>query len=190
MKTSFITRKDFVERRRPPGAALRKEFATAAKQIGSIADRTLEFLITTDSIDRHGDTVSATGWKTAAYMRNPVVLFAHDYNSLPVGKTVKLTPFAHGLRAQVKFAPANIHPFAEQIFQLCLDGFLSAASVGFIPLEYEEADRDGYHPMDIKKQELIEWSIVSVPANGEALLGKAAALAGDQVDSPAPFALT
>ena len=152
--------------------AVAKEFITEIKQVGSDEDRTLEFRITTDSVDRHGDTVAAKGWDTAAYARNPVVLFAHDYESLPIGKSIGLSKDKSGLRSTVKFAPAEIHPFAEQIYQLCKGGFLSAASVGFIPKEFESSDRDGYHyPMDITKQELLEWSIVPVPANSDCLMG-------------------
>lgn len=151
-----------------------KEYTTEVKQVGAEEDRTLEFCITTDSVDRHGDTVSAKGWQTAAYEKNPVVLFAHDYDSLPVGKSVGVTKFKNGLRSQVKFAPATANPFAEQVYQMCKGGFLNAASVGFIPLEYDEAERDGYYPMDITKSELLEWSIVPVPANGEALQGASA----------------
>ncbi len=171
----FIDRKEFVARRaHGSGAAIRKEFTTEIKQSGGEEDRCLSFIITTDSVDRHGDTVSATGWKTAAFMRNPVVLWAHDYDSLPVGKAISLTPYAHGLRSTVQFAPASMNPFADQVFNMCKAGFLSATSVGFLPLEYVEADQDGYNPMDITKQELIEFSIVPVPANGGALIGRAA----------------
>ena len=160
-------------------AGILKQYTTTCKQIGPEEDRILEFCITTDSVDRHGDTVASKGWKTAAYLRNPVVLFAHDYDSLPIGKSVALYAFEHGLRSQVKFAPATANPFAEQVFQMCKGGFLNAASVGFIPLKYEEADREGYYPMDISEAELLEWSVVPVPANGEALI--AASVAGINV---------
>ena len=152
-----------------------KEWTTTCKQIGPEEDRTLEFCITTDSVDRHGDVVSASAWQTAAFMRNPVVLFAHSYDSLPVGRALNITPLAHSLRSVVQFAPESANPFAEQVYQMCKGGFLNAASVGFIPLEYEEADREGYFPMDIKKAELIEWSIVPVPANAACLIAASAA---------------
>jgi phage head maturation protease len=50
-------------------------------------------------------------------------------------------------------------------------GFLSATSVGFIPLKYNFVDdpqrRFG---IDFLEQELLEFSIVTVPANAEALI--------------------
>ena len=169
-------------------AAIRKEYTSLIKQVGSEEDRSLSFTISTDSVDRHGDTVSATGWQTANFMRNPVVLFAHAYDSLPVGKAVSLTPMPHGLRSTVQFASAAMNPFAEQVFLLCKGGFLNACSVGFIPLEYEEAyDRTGTYPMNITKQELLEFSIVPVPANGEALMARAAMLGMSKAAFKAKF---
>ena len=71
---------------------------------------------------------------------------------------------------------------AEAVLRLCQAGFLSATSVGFRPLDYDIADDrdDGegwFPPMDFKRQELLEFSIVTVPANAEALIELPALLA-------------
>ena len=48
------------------------------------------FVISTDEVDRHGDIVSADGWRLDAFRRNPVVLWAHDYRFPVVGRVVEL----------------------------------------------------------------------------------------------------
>jgi phage head maturation protease len=59
---------------------------------------------------------------------------------------------------------------------MCCDGFLNATSVGFRPLEWtlsKDPSRgaDEWEPgADFHRAELVEFSIVSVPCNPEALL--------------------
>ena len=47
------------------------------------------FVISTDEVDRHGDIVSAGGWRLDAFRRNPVVLWAHDYRFPVVSRVVE-----------------------------------------------------------------------------------------------------
>ncbi len=62
--------------------------------------RTLSFTISTATADRDNDTIDVSGWDLRAYTKNPVVLWAHDYSSLPIGKAVVLTKDASRLRAR------------------------------------------------------------------------------------------
>lgn len=99
------------------------------------------------------------------YMRNPVVLFGHDYASPPVARTVSLTTSESGITARFIFPERGISARADEIHALWDAQFLSAVSVGFIPLEWAQ---DATDPT-ITKSELLEFSIVPVPANQEAL---------------------
>jgi HK97 family phage prohead protease len=112
--------------------------------------------------DRHGDSLNPQGWKVENYMKNPVVLFGHNYRDLPVGKTVK-TWVENGkqLLGLIEFAT---HEFAEDVWQLVVGEFLNAGSVGFIPLKWDETGEYTFAEM-----ELLEYSIVPVPANPRAL---------------------
>lgn len=131
----------------------------------------LEFTISTNVQDRDTDILEPTGCKLDNYLKNPVVLFAHDYKSLPIGrsKSVSVTPDA--VVAEVEFAPTQ---FAQEVRQLCEAGFLKAASVGFIPLKYEPIG-DSSFGHRIYEWELLEWSIVPVPSNPTALISEAKA---------------
>jgi hypothetical protein len=80
----------------------------------------------------------------------------------------------------VEFASAETYPFAETVRRMVAGGFLSAASVGFKPLKYMyNEERRG---VDIEESELLEWSIVPVPANPECLVQLSAALAPGMLD--------
>lgn len=133
-----------------------------------------KFTISTAGVDRDKDVISVDGWQLDSYKQNPVVLFGHDYHSLPVGKSVSITSTKKSLNAEVEFASAEVYPFAETVRRMVAGGFLSAASVGFKPLKYMyNEERRG---VDIEGSELLEWSIVPVPANAECLVQLSAAL--------------
>lgn len=118
------------------------------------------FTGSTDTVDRVGDVVEQN-WDLDNYKKNPVLLYAHDYSQLPIGRT---NPYMDGgkLKFDVEFVPKEIYPFAGTVEAMVELGFLNAVSVGFKPL-----DMDGTR---IKRSELLELSIVPIPANAEALI--------------------
>ena len=138
------------------------------------------FVISTDEVDRHGDIVSAGGWRLDAFRRNPVVLWAHDYRFPVVGRVVELWSDTQAvpagpaervgrLLARVRFAAT---PFAQQVAGLYRGGYQRGVSVGFRPLRYEERrdSRTGaFLGVRYLEQELLEVSLVPVPSNREAL---------------------
>jgi HK97 family phage prohead protease len=145
---------------------LRKEFVSEVE--ADDKTRTVKFTITTGLADREKDVISPNGWNVDHYLANPVVLFAHDYDSLPVARTVNLEKHQDRLVATAEFASAELNPMAEQVYQMLKQGFLRGASVGFRPMEFNfNEDRGG---VDFEQQELLEFSVVPVPANPEALM--------------------
>jgi HK97 family phage prohead protease len=75
------------------------------------------------------------------------------------------------LMGDVQFAPAPAYQFAETIYSLVTEGFIKSGGVGFLPIEWKFAD-DKIRPMgiDFRHQELLEFSVVPVPANANALI--------------------
>ncbi len=158
----------------PADVALRKQYTAEVKDLGENKSR---FTITTQTVDRHGDTVAAAGWQTANFMKNPVVLFAHDYDAPPVAKCLSLASENGKLVADVEWMQEGLYPFGDTIRGMVKEGFLSAVSVGFIALDWQhpgkdqaEADGRSEWDYDFTKQELLEFSIVPVPANPECLV--------------------
>jgi HK97 family phage prohead protease len=135
------------------------------------SDRTFTFTISTARVDRMGDTIAVDGWKLDAFRRNPVVLWAHDGSLLPVGRATDVWVQGGRLKATAELAPSNVSPYAERVRGMLSGRFLNATSVGFSPLKYAFTDDpQRKFGIDFIEQELLEFSIVSVPANSDCLL--------------------
>lgn len=138
---------------------------------GGKPTRELQFTISTETVDRMGDTIKAEGWELDAYRKNPVVLWGHDSDSLPVGKATRVWIEGGKLKATAEFTPEGMAKFNDTVFAMLKGGFLNAVSVGFMPKDYKfTEDSDRRFGIDFLKQELLEFSVVSVPANAEALV--------------------
>ena len=124
----------------------------------------LEAIITTNSVDRHNENIETTGINYKSYMDNPVVLYGHDYEGLPIGKTLKLTK-QMGTQIKARFQLAvEEYPFAATVYSMIKSGYLNAVSIGGIVREWSEDYRT------IVKMDMVEFSVVPVPANPEALI--------------------
>ena len=133
--------------------------------------RILTFTISDSSVDRAGDMVSIDGWELANYRKNPVVLWAHDYTSLPIAKSLNEWKDGNALKARVEWTPAGLLKFNDAVFDLYKGGFLSAVSVGFQPKKWAwTEDSNRKYGIDFEQQELLEFSAVPVPANPNALI--------------------
>lgn len=169
--------RQFTRQALPPLIGIRKEIA---EPVEIDDDRTVRFCISTDCVDRDQDKIDQSGWQLDHYLKNPVVLWSHDAMRLPLGKVVALPRAKGRLSAAVKFLPAEGYgeasEKAEEVYQLVRDGWLSATSVGFRPLAWDFTDdeergaSDWFPGIDFHSQELVELSIVNVPANPEALI--------------------
>lgn len=105
------------------------------------------------------------------YRRNPVVMWAHDAvgrspsGGLPIGRTLSISRAADGgIVAEFEFLDDD--PFAQRIRNAWDKGFLQAASISWLPLESRPTAGGGLRDI---RSELLEWSIVSVPADPDAL---------------------
>lgn len=137
------------------------------KEIVNSESRVVSFLGTSTKEDRDTDIITADGWETENYKKNPVFLWGHDYSQPPIGRAINLKQTENGLVFDIEFANAETYPFADTIFKLFRDGFMSAVSVGFIPKEMIQDPKTGKRT--ITKKELLELSAVSVPCNPDAL---------------------
>lgn len=155
---------------------LRKDLATQVISKGDKDDDPIHFIISSETPDRDDDIIRAKGWNLKHYKKNPVVLFAHDGRSLPVGKSQKVWKTEDTLESEAIFTPKDLYPFGHMVGQFYRQGFLKATSVGFRPLEFKEREmedeesRGFWGPTEFMKQELLEYSSVPVPAHPEALI--------------------
>ena len=125
---------------------------------------TIECIIATEDLDRHGEHMSVKGIETPR--KNYKCYYNHSYSNstdLPIGMIEKLTKSAGQLVGRIKLA-VNEYPFAEQIYKLVQGGYLDSMSIGFVPKEWDEAT------LTWTKSEFVEASIVAEPADVMALI--------------------
>lgn len=133
-------------------------------------DRKIRFVASTEEKNRYGQIVRMSGWKLDNYKRNPVLLWQHDSDALPIGK-VSIGVIGNQLIADAEFATEDMNPFAEKVYKMASAGYINAVSVGFLPHDGNMlvADDGEIEGMEFTSQELLELSVVNVPANASAL---------------------
>lgn len=154
---------------------------------------TATFILSNADVDRYGDSIDCKGWELANYKANPVVLFGHDASDVKnvVGRMVDIQNDGSNLIGTVEFTKDGDNPNADIVRKLVQSGFLKTVSVGFRPLEAKAAnDPKRKGGWDFKKQELLEVSIVPVPALPSALAKSAIAEVGsDEVRKELEYGL-
>jgi HK97 family phage prohead protease len=124
------------------------------------------FTISSGNVDRMGDVIDQNGIELANYKNNPIVLFGHDSGQLPVGRATSIYVMNNRLQASMQFGSGR---FAKSVEESVRNGTLNATSIGFAPLSWDfSTDRKA--GIDFHSIELLEFSIVPVPANADCLL--------------------
>lgn len=146
------------------------------------AGRVFRFVVSDDSIDRHGDVIDQRGWELDAFRKTgSPILWAHDSSTPPVARAARIFVEAGArLVADIEFPPPGTHGLSDTLRKLVAEGFLKSTSVGFRPLDVEPR-QDPENPFGLRflHQELLEVSLVGVPANANAVMARAKALGLD-----------
>lgn len=140
------------------------------KEAGDV-NGTFRVVATTQGKDRDGEIVLQEGLDVTNFLKNPVILFGHDYWSLPIGVATKVEKNSETGQTIIEgvFASEEANPKAQQVRRLYDAGMLKAVSIGFIAKNWEGNV--------ITESELLELSFVPVPANADALdIAKSAGL--------------
>lgn len=129
----------------------------------------LEFILSDATVDRYGDIVDPNGWVLTNFKKNPIALFGHSSGD-PIGTWENIRVEGGRLIAKLQFAARGTSARIDELISLVEQGILRAVSVGFHPIKSEPIDPSRpYGPQKYIKQELVETSLVSVPANPAAL---------------------
>lgn len=142
------------------------------------APRRISVVAATEDRDRAGDIIRIEGIEVDGFLRNPVILAGHGSTAdVPViGKAVELKKEPGRLLCTVEFLPEGVSPLADRIFNIVKFVGAAAASVGLIVKEWKPLPDVG---IEIVRSELLEISIVPVPANGNAVMAIKEAAQGD-----------
>lgn len=123
--------------------------------------------------DRDGDIIPPEVWQSGMenYLKNPIILAYHDHDD-PCGRMVEHKVDSKGLWIKARISAAS------EIFNLVKDGVLTAFSVGFrVKDAIYDADLNFFV---IKQLELLEISVVSVPANQDTLFSLSKSFKSDE----------
>lgn len=155
---------------------MRKTFDIGQRKTIDAEAGIYEAWISTESVDRGGDVLLGGGAVLENYFKNPIVLFGHNYWNVEavVGRALEVEPVpGSGVRARWQFPPIGDNPKADIVHRLWAGEFLNATSVGFKPIEWsrrqDENGEDLARGWYFTSWELLEYSIVPVPANQDAL---------------------
>jgi HK97 family phage prohead protease len=142
------------------------------EKASKLAEGEVEFVVSTSAWDSHGERINVDGINVKDFQKNPVVLWGHDGFNLPIATATKVWKDAGKLMARAKFFMDDA--FSAKIYDYLVKGRLNAVSIGGMVQEWAS---DG---LTIEKLNMKEFSVVSVPANPEAL-AVAKSLSGEQL---------
>lgn len=143
-------------------------FKTVTVEKKNNEEEFFHWIMSTMDLDRDKEKVDVKGWLLETYLKNPVVLWSHDWSLPAIGyaKNVKADDVLSG---DLIFNSKEIDSFGWSIGQRVKEGSLRSGSVGFRVEEVEFIDHksnvDEEADLIYRKQELLEFSICNVPAN-------------------------
>ncbi len=145
--------------------------------------RKVTFVASDGSRDSAGTVLNQSGWDLSRFNTNGIIGYQHkvyggwDDTENPDNVIGKGHAYVEDgkLMVDIEFEPADINELADKIYKKVLFGSLKAVSVGFLPLGKGswgkgEESIDGKTPTYYYAgQQLLEVSVVNIPANPNAL---------------------
>jgi HK97 family phage prohead protease len=125
------------------------------------------------NVDRHGDVITKGAFEGG---RSKIPIFAMHNPSMAIGVGF-VEEDSKGLKIRMKLAVDNpdsetLRERAREYYAMAKEGIIEKMSVGFIPLEREwkkrKVDGRDVPTRYIKKVDLVEVSLVPIPANDKA----------------------
>src|SRR5574343_75845 len=144
-----------------------QKFFSAEIEIADITEDTVTYKISSPTVDRGLDRMVMSGCDYKNYLRNPIVLWGHDYSIPAIATCSGIEVMPDGIYAKTKFH--GLTELGEDIKKLAVGGILKAVSIGFIPKLWRDVVESGQNIREFLEWELLEYSIVNVPMNPDAL---------------------
>lgn len=147
----------------------------------SMVERSFPWWASDERVDRHGDIVRQK-WDLSSYEKNPLMLWGHDWGLPPIGASLTEEVV---MRTDTEYSGPALHltavfaegwDWAETVFRLVKGGFLRTGSIGMFPGDIVRVqDPDERASLGLGEygllygvtvpNELVEWTIASVPSN-------------------------
>lgn len=130
-------------------------------------ERVITGVATTPTPDRVGDIIEPLGAK----FKNPLPLLHQHRHDAPVGTVKFAKPTKDGITFEAKLPqisePGPLKDRVDVAWGEVKAGLVRGVSIGFRPLEYSYIDGGGIRFVET---EILELSLVSVPANADATI--------------------
>lgn len=120
-------------------------------------------------------------WDLTRFEANPIVLWNHGEGGsrwsdsvevdeyFPIGRASNVRVEKGKLLGDITLASEKANPLAERVFQALKEDVLNAVSVGWFPSDVRYEVHDDVEVVVMSGNELIEISVVPIPANPEAV---------------------
>lgn len=132
-----------------------------------LTDDPLTYVMSDETVDRMGDVIEAKGWRLENFIKNPIALFGHDHTFI-VGHWTNVKVQGGKLIGKLNLLPAGVSERLDEIRAAVEAGVLRAVSVGFTA-DPDQVERMKTGGLRFRAADLMECSLVSVPANPNAL---------------------
>jgi len=145
-------------------------------------DRVVRFVASDDTIDRYQEVVLPKGVDWSGFAKNAPLMVFHDYQQLPIGRNISGEVRGDQVLIDAEFDTADTDPLADTVFKKIQCRTIKAGSIGFIPKKFitpgeatkSKADKDLFTKYAGARRiytdwEIMEFSIVPIPANPNAL---------------------
>jgi len=148
-----------------------------------LENRQVEFVISSEAVDSYDTVFKMDGWDLTRYESNPIVCYQHKSGSDDPDNIIGTSQVRvedGKLIGLVTFEDVATNSKAEKVFRKIQAGTLRMASIGARPSEYRmgiEADGEDKNVLYFTRQELMEWSVVSIGSNPDALKRNASSVA-------------
>lgn len=151
-------------------SGIRGVIKSEVKEIAGTAP-VMEFIGSDSTLDRYNEVIDQAGWQLDNFRANPVIPDCHNYDTVAriLGRALSVEVRDGKLINRVEFCLDN--PLGAIAYKMAKGGFIKSQSVGFIPLEWKNGTKAGEPDRLYTKAELLEISLVVVPANPGATVG-------------------
>lgn len=142
----------------------------------------LRVVMATEGLKGDGIDLRMSGARLERFHANPILGYSHSYwgrGNLPIGRVApdSIAVLGTTLAGDLDFDQAD--DFAVTVERKMRDGFLSAVSIGFDVLEWENGQGDIWRGGVATAWELLELSVVPVPMDDKALVAAGRSLVDD-----------
>jgi len=134
-----------------------------------------KLIINSGLVDASGDRYFLRGIEVDRFLKNPVLLYQHNKQSLPIGKFTEIRISEEGLIGMVEFYEPSQDLVGEHIdlvktiVDLVDKGMLNGVSISTLD---KETYCNEFGGEDIMSCELIEVSLVTIPCDKNSIIKK------------------